>query len=145
MSITIKVNNIKNIKYADIELPFDKGMYALVGGNGCGKSTIMLLLSLVVKTSSSHLLTEKDTKMDSYVKIAVDGKEDFWQRNAAGKLSTGKYKANRLYTSVHYHGFYEGSIFYGTRFDDYNKINDFFLKKDSLLTLYISYDRISLK
>lgn len=130
MSISIKVNNIKNIKSADIELPFEKGMYALVGGNGCGKSTLMLLLSLVVKTSSAHLLTEKDTKTDSYVKISADGKEDLWKRNNAGKLSTGKYKASRLYTSVHYHGFYEGSIFYGTRFDDYNKINDFFLKKD---------------
>lgn len=130
MSISITVNNIRNIKSANIELPFEKGMYALVGGNGCGKSTLMLLLSLVVKTSSAHLLTEKDTKKDSFVKIAADGKDDVWERNNAGKLSTGKYNSSRLFTSVHYHGFYEGSIFYGTRFDDYNKINDFFSKKD---------------
>ncbi len=50
-TLKIKVNNIRNIKKADIELPFDKGMYALVGANGCGKSTLMLLLSLVIKTT----------------------------------------------------------------------------------------------
>lgn len=130
MSISIKIKNIRNIKDANLELPFEKGMYALVGGNGCGKSTLMLLLSLTVKTSSSHLLTEKDTKPDSFIEIEADGKKDVWTRNNAKKLTTGKYKVSRLITSVHYHGFYEGSIFYGSRFDDYTKIHDFFSKAD---------------
>lgn len=130
MSISIKVKNIRNIKEACIELPFEKGMYALVGGNGCGKSTLMLLLSLTVKTSSAHLFTSKDTKADSCVIISADGREDEWYRNSAKKLTTGKYRFSRLISSVHYHGFYEGSVFYGTRFDDYNKINDFFSKPD---------------
>lgn len=126
MSINLKVKNIRNIKNADIELPFEKGMYALVGGNGCGKSTLMLLLSLTIKTSSAHLLTNKDTKVDSIIEICADGKVDTWTRNMARKMTTGKYSNGRLFTSVHYHGFYEGSIFYGSRFDDYTKINDFF-------------------
>lgn len=128
MSIKISINNIRNIKRADIELPFDKGMYALVGTNGCGKSTLMLLLSLVIKTSSAHLLTEKDTINDSRIEISDGVKSDIWIRNNAKKMTTGKYNSKGLFTSVHYHGFYEGSIFYGSRFDDYNKINDFFLK-----------------
>ncbi len=130
MAISIKVKNIRNIKSADIELPFEKGMYALVGGNGCGKSTLMLLLSLTIKTSSAHLLTIKDTKCDSLVEISADGKNDVWKRNNANKLTTGKYHNSRLISSVHYHGFYEGSIFYGSRFDDYTKINAFFNKSD---------------
>lgn len=128
MSIQINIKNIRNIKEANIELPFDKGMYALVGTNGCGKSTLMLLLSLVIKTSSAHLLTEKDTSNDSRIEITDGIKSDIWIRNNAKKMTTGKYNNKRLFTSVHYHGFYEGSIFYGSRFDDYNKINDFFSK-----------------
>lgn len=126
MSIKISINNIRNIKKANIELPFDKGMYALVGTNGCGKSTLMLLLSLVIKTSSAHLLTEKDTSNDSRIEITDGIKSDIWIRNNAKKMTTNKYNNKRLFTSVHYHGFYEGSIFYGSRFNDYNKINDFF-------------------
>ncbi len=42
MSIHLEIKNIKNIQYADLFLPSQKGMYALVGENGCGKSTIML-------------------------------------------------------------------------------------------------------
>lgn len=136
MSIRLVINKIRNIKTADIELPFEKGMYALVGGNGCGKSTIMLLLSLTIKTSSAHLLTSKDTKEDSFVEITADGRSDKWIRNSAQKMTTGKYARNRLFTSVHYHGFYEGSIFYGSRFIDYNMINGFFNKdyvKDSIV------------
>lgn len=39
MSIHLEIKNIKNIQYADLFLPSQKGMYALVGENGCGKST----------------------------------------------------------------------------------------------------------
>lgn len=131
MSLQINIENIRNIKEASIELPFDKGMYALVGTNGCGKSTLMLLLSLTIKTSSAHLLTEKDTSNKSKVEITDGIKSDVWIRNTAKKLTTTKYnKTRRMYASVHYHGFYEGSIFYGSRFNDYNKINDFFSKID---------------
>ena len=130
MSISVKIKDIRNIKSADIELPFEKGMYALVGGNGCGKSTLMLILSLMVKASSAHRLTEKDTTDDSMIEIFADNKTDKWKRNNAKKLTTGKYYNNRMITSVHYHGFYEGSIFYGSRFDDYTKIKDFFSSID---------------
>lgn len=131
MSIQINIKNIRNIKEANIELPFDKGMYALVGTNGCGKSTLMLLLSLVIKTSSAHLLTEKDTSNDSRVEITDGLKSDVWIRNNAKKMTTTKYDIKRrMYSSVHYHGFYEGSIFYGSRFNDYNKINDFFSRNN---------------
>lgn len=85
MSIKISINNIRNIKQADIELPFDKGMYTLVGTNGCGKSTLMLLLSLVIKTSSAHLITEKDTSNDSRIEITDGIKSDVWIRNTAKK------------------------------------------------------------
>ena len=126
MSISIDIKNIRNIKEANLELPFEKGMYGLVGGNGCGKSTLMLIMSLLIKTSSAHMITEKDTNEESQIIISADGKTDKWERNANNKMTTGKYKERRMIASAHYHGFYEGSIFYGSRFYDYQKINDFF-------------------
>lgn len=126
MSISLDIKNIRNVKEASIELPFEKGMYALVGGNGCGKSTLMLIMSLLIKTSSAHMITEKDTNIDSKVVVSADGKTDIWERNSKNKITTGKYKDGRMIASAHYHGFYEGSIFYGSRFYDYQKINDFF-------------------
>lgn len=125
MSLFIDIKDIRNIKKASIELPFEKGMYALVGNNGCGKSTLMLLLSLVIKTSSAHLLTSKDITDNSFVKIIDEDKFDVWKPNTSKKLSTGKYNKNKLISSVRYHGFYEGSIFYGSRFYDYNKTTAF--------------------
>lgn len=44
MNVNVKLQNIKNIKEADITLPLNKGLYAIVGENGCGKSTLMLIL-----------------------------------------------------------------------------------------------------
>lgn len=144
MSLSIKVKNIRNIKSTDIELPFEKGMYALVGGNGCGKSTLMLLLSLIIKTSSAHLLTEKDTHEDSEIIISHNGKTDVWKRNTVNKMTTGKYgRDKRLYTSVHYHGFYEGSIFYGSRFNDYNIVNEFLTKENFENNLVDADDYVS--
>lgn len=144
MSLSIKVKNIRNIKLADIELPFEKGMYALVGGNGCGKSTLMLLLSLIIKTSSAHLLTEKDTRDDSEIIISHGEKTDIWKRNKANKMTTGKYRKDKcLYTSVHFHGFYEGSIFYGSRFNDYNMVNEFLSKENFEKDLVDADDYVS--
>ena len=91
-----------------------------------GKSTLMLIMSLLIKTSSAHMITEKDTNEESQIIISADGKTDKWERNASNKMTTGKYKERRMIASAHYHGFYEGSIFYGSRFYDYQKINDFF-------------------
>ena len=55
------------------------------GGNGCGKSTLMLIMSLLIKTSSAHMITEKDTNEESQIIISADGKTDKWERNANNK------------------------------------------------------------
>ena len=74
--IHIELTNIKNISHFKDTFPLDKGLYALVGENGSGKSTIMLALSLVVKTSSAHLLKSYDISADSNIKIEIGDLED---------------------------------------------------------------------
>ena len=103
MELSLTIRNIRNIKTADIALPLDKGLYAIVGENGCGKSTIMLVMSLIVKTSSAHMLTNADIANDSNIDIATDEGTDHWfYKN--GKLTTGRFttiKANKLTRKTH--------------------------------------------
>lgn len=140
MDINLEIVNIKNIQYAQLNLPFEKGLYAIVGENGCGKSTLMLSLSLMVKTSSVHMLTSDDISNTSKIIINVDSNTDTWTYKN-NKLTTGKYTTHKGYhsmiASTHVEGFYEGSIFYGSRFNDYNLIDNFLSKSnlaDDLVT-----------
>ena len=88
--LDIQINKVKNIKSLQASLPLEKGLYAFVGENGCGKSTLMLALSLIVKTSSSHMLQPYDISKDSFIELHAGGKEDRWFYRG-GKLTTGKY------------------------------------------------------
>lgn len=140
MEISLEVRNIRNIKSADLTLPLEKGLYAIVGENGCGKSTIMLIMSLIVKTSSAHMLTSADIAENSYINIATSEGSDHWfYKN--GKLTTGRFRTvkakkstqkthSALVVETHWPGFYEGSIFYGCRFDDYDTVDNFLEQPD---------------
>lgn len=138
MSIHLKINKLKNIEHADLLLPSNKGMYAIVGENGCGKSTIMLALSLMIKKSSNKLLSENDLSKESFVSLEIDTLSDYWHfRN--NRLVTDvreMYKGHCvLGTNIAIQGFYEGSIFFGTRFNDYGLVDEFMKKADLEETL----------
>lgn len=68
--LNLTIRNIKNISQCDMELPLEKGLYAFVGENGCGKSTLMLAISLLVKPettcqglfSTVHRIFKKSTQ-----------------------------------------------------------------------------------
>lgn len=146
--IDLEITNVKNIKSLKESFPLEKGLYALVGENGCGKSTLMLAMSLVVKTSSAHMLKPYDISTDSKIEIHIDESEDVWFYKKQ-KLTTGKFGRVRghrtvkphtaLYTSTHMEGFYEGSIFYGCRFNDFNII-DQFMSSEAIGTSLIDAD-----
>lgn len=80
------------------------------------------------------MLTSNDLSPDSHIKIKIGESEDFWFCKS-GRLTTGKFgqikdrkspKVRKvLIASTHMDGFYEGSIFYGRRFDDFNIIDRF--------------------
>ena len=143
-TIDLHIQNVKNIKNAEISFPFSKGLYALVGENGCGKSTIMLAMSLMVKTSSAHMLSSDIVNENSLIDLSADGKSDHWYYNPKRQeMTTGKFHKQKgrfsLVASAHFEGFYEGSIFYGCRFDDYNIIGSF-MKKDDFSSYLIDAD-----
>ena len=133
MGIRLKVNNVKNIKSADLSLPSEKGMYAIVGENGCGKSAIMLALSMMIKKSSNKLLSENDLAEDSQIYLEFDSQSDLWhfKNNRLVTDVMEEYRGRYVMgTHIAIQGFYEGSIFFGTRFNDYGLVDNFMNNAD---------------
>lgn len=117
-NIKLHAVDIKSIRDCKLDFPFEKGIYALVGANGSGKSTIMLLLSQLVRESSLNRLTMRDFNRYSYIEVEIDGKLDKW----IFSNNNMRWITEKMPVQNHYNGFYEGSIFYGTRFVDANNV-----------------------
>lgn len=113
-NLKIVITNIKNIKQASFDFPLENSLNLIVGNNGSGKSTILLALSQTILKQSLKTLREDDYDDSSQVTIELDGKIDTWK----GK---DKWYLDRIGISLN--GMYEGSLFYGTRFNDSRKID----------------------
>ncbi len=108
MSINMKLSNIKSIKEFEFTIPMEKGLYAITGENGTGKSTIMmamstsfynpLMYSFFGDPSNSTISFQFNRKKRH---IGSKGRKWF---GATGNLGIA--------------GFYEGSLTFGNRFKD---------------------------
>lgn len=112
-TIKLIIKDIRQIKEADIELPFENGIYTIVGPNGCGKSTLMEILSLLLPRSYNR--TVHGTTEHSSVQFTFGGITTTRNFDCNGKCTiSGK--------PIRVLGLYEGSLFYGTRFEDSKKL-----------------------
>lgn len=112
-TLSLEIHNIKNIKEAKLDLPFDNGVYTFVGANGCGKSTLMLCMSQLLSKYQLNKLSNSDFDKTSYIKFTIDSKECVWSYKNNTWAKTHELKFN---------GLYEGSLFYGTRFEDSTRV-----------------------
>ncbi|OWS75305.1 hypothetical protein CBW22_12665 [Pantoea sp. VS1] len=127
-TISININDIKNISNAQIEVPFEGGLYGFVGGNGCGKSTLMLILSVLLSERRFMMLKGEDYTSTSGIEIKVNTNQTKVNHWTPKK---GKWRLPPDETPFRYNGLYEGSLFYGARFDD-SRIVDAILRKGEI-------------
>ena len=114
-NLRVEIHHIKNINNGVLEFPIGQGIYCLAGSNGCGKSTVMSCLAQSVFSSSLNILNNEDFSQNSYVKFSYGTMETIWSYN----FSQHNWKSNVLMPNrIHFNGMYEGSLFYGTRFND---------------------------
>lgn len=118
-NIKIIIHEVKNIREAEIEFPLESGIYALVGNNGCGKSTILQGMAQTISRYHLGKLANADVKEDTFIEFEYQGKKDKWTRN-----NDGYWVANTFPHTLKFNGMYEGSLFYGTRFADSKSIDD---------------------
>ncbi|MBS0587640.1 MAG: AAA family ATPase [Proteobacteria bacterium] len=113
-NLKIVVKGIKNINHAEFEFPLEKSLNLIVGANGSGKSTILLALSQAIAKSSLKTLQTDDYSTTSSVELTLNGVADLWEGKNAWLLPRKNISLN---------GMYEGSLFYGTRFNDSRKVD----------------------
>lgn len=114
-TIKLEINQIKNIKHGELELPIEGGIYCLSGLNGSGKSTVLTCLARLVFSRSLSRLHSGDYTQDSFVRFVL-----------GDRSTTYMPKGGRFITKdenpISFNGMYEGSIFYGTRFEESNSV-----------------------
>jgi energy-coupling factor transporter ATP-binding protein EcfA2 len=112
MKLNMKIHNIKAINDLEIDLPIDKGLYAITGQNASGKSTVVTCASTVFFNMPMNDYFGK-TSDDAYIKFELDGAERSWSKHNSKwrRESDG---------GMSLKGFYEGSIIFGNRFRNTN-------------------------
>lgn len=110
----LEVKNIKSFENFTIEISLEKGLYAITGTNGVGKSTLMTLLAkpflpTILETHFSKSAAEK-----SEVHYKLDNCEEI------NTYKNSKWDSEKINGEIKLRGFYEGSVIHGTRFSDAN-------------------------
>ena len=116
MKLKMQIQKIKCINNLTIEFPVEKGLYAITGQNGSGKSTIAACASSVffnIPMKEYFGNTDSDASINFELGNSKRGwykSGNRWYRKAEGPLMNIK-------------GFFEGSLIFGNRFKDMNYEN----------------------
>ncbi len=128
--LKLNIKNIKNISAAKLEIPFENGIYTFVGTNGCGKSTLMLCLAQLI-SNQLRRLTKNDLQKDSSVEITINDSTAIWK--PIDQTHEWSFDSKNW---IRYRGLYEGSLFYGTRFEDSTNV-EHMMESNQILHNYI--------
>lgn len=130
MRLNIKIHKIKCIEDFEIDLPVERGLYAITGQNGSGKSTIAACASSVffnVPMKQYFGITDPDAS----ITFQLGDSRRIW------KLFNGRWQKFSEGPSMNIKGFFEGSLIFGNRFKDmtYDNINSLeSIKQDRLIS-----------
>jgi energy-coupling factor transporter ATP-binding protein EcfA2 len=117
-TLAVDIYKIKGLS-GSIEIPLKNGVYAITGSNGSGKSTILSVLSRLVPPYIFRF-TDVDYLSDSKIVFKVKNILNTWS------FKNGKYTKDSM-EDIRFEGRYEGSLFYGKRFEDSNKVDELML------------------
>ena len=112
MKLQMNIHNIKSIENLTIDLPIQKGLYAITGQNGSGKSTVVTCASSVFFMMRMNDYFGK-TEPDASISFTLNGAKRAWK-----KKNDKWIKESSGYMDIK--GFYEGSIIFGNRFRNAN-------------------------
>lgn len=116
MKLEMTIHKIKCIDNLEMAFPIEKGLYAITGMNGSGKSTIVACASSVFFNMRMHDYFGK-TDADAFITFELGGAKRSWRKinNRWKQHSEGE---------MNIKGFYEGSLIFGNRFRDtsYDKL-----------------------
>lgn len=114
--ITIEIKNLKSFKHLKAELPLIKGIYAITGQNGIGKSTFLSALSKFVYPSALNSYLG-DTKLYQGAEILYGYNEQnwHWEKQESWKQKVVNNKNLKI------NGTFESSLIFGNRFSDAHK------------------------
>ena len=115
-NLTLEINNLRSIKDFKISLPIKKGVYAITGSNGIGKSTVLNALSKVVYKSALNSYFKFDGDENSKIRYSYKNKQISYIRTPQQWQASQDEKDD-----ISFKGIYEASLIYGNRFSDANK------------------------
>lgn len=116
--LSMIIHKIKGIDHGIIDIPLENGVFAIVGNNGSGKSTIMSCLAQLISRHNLGLLRKEDHTPESYVEFISNDRRDKWY------CADGFWKTDSYPRTIRYNGTYEGSLFYGVRFKDSKNVDE---------------------
>ncbi len=109
MKLNMVIKKIKSVDYLELDLPIEKGLYAITGQNGSGKSTVVTCASSVffnMRMNDYFGITDDDAS----IKFRLNDATREWRKNHNNRWV----KQSNGVMSIK--GFYEGSIIFGNRF-----------------------------
>lgn len=110
--IEIELQEVKGIKKLKLSLPFEKGLFAVTGENGIGKSTIFSALSKLVYRSALQTYFRNDGNSTSRIVYRLNNNTNTWEKPLGWK------RTDPSNPEIFIDGFYEGSLIFGSRFSD---------------------------
>ncbi len=122
-TLQMTIHKIKSINHAVLELPIENGVFAIVGNNGTGKSTIIYSFAQLINKGSLSSFGIGYGDGDSYVEFDFEGVNNRWE------VELDKFDSNKVFlpmptNQIHINGMYEGSLFFGFRFQNYEKVKN---------------------
>lgn len=89
LNISVKMNKIKNIESFDYNFSFERGIYALVGENAVGKSTVMAAIASTVYPKVISRYGKTEICPESSITLSCNGQTDTYLDSARqGKPGT---------------------------------------------------------